>query len=335
MKLPLILFLALSLFSGLWADDSIDRIFDSYMAGNIADARAMLSRLPQSAARDGNRLFISALFESDGTEISNKLKAALKSNLDGKYIEEVHFRILQIAQAQRDTALVLSNGKSFIETWETSRYRKQVLGMLAAYSQLNSKEQRRYLNLIIDEQPGGYYGQFARMIVADNAFNKKHYKTATTYCRRVNNAVDDNLTPTSLIMLSHIGLINGDAERALFNYSIIREQYRYAIGEDILLESLKDVSDSKSGQESTEVFEGITYSIKVGVFSVKDNAKRMEKRIEGYGYKVKIKRKNISGKSYYVVLAGRFRTMKEAQTAKQRLEQGEDQIFEIVVQDES
>jgi cell division protein FtsN len=118
------------------------------------------------------------------------------------------------------------------------------------------------------------------------------------------------------------------------NYNILREQYRYAIGQDVLLSELKVVSDEKSGEESTEVFEGITYSVKVGVFGERKNAERMADQIEGYGYKSRIERRKISENYYHVVLAGRFTTMKEAQAARQRLEQGENMVFQVVVNDE-
>ena len=60
----------------------------------------------------------------------------------------------------------------------------------------------------------------------------------------------------------------------------------------------------------------------------------MAEIIKGYGYNTRIKKKLISDNQYYVVLAGRFRTMQEAQTARQKLELGEDQIFKVTVNDE-
>lgn len=334
MKLPTIILLALILSSGIRADASIDEIYNEYADGRIDEARSKLQELPRISARDGNRLFLSAVLEKEGRPAEEKLNAALTSNIDGKFIEEASFRLMQIAEARGDTTSVLKYGKSYLDTWEMGRFREQVLASLAAFSPRHSKEQDRYLDLLIDEEAGSYYGQYARLVKADYAFQNKKYSEAERLCRKVNNAADDNLSAASLVILSRIGLMKNNAERALFNYNILHEQYGNAIGEEDLLDALKQLSDSRSGVEQTEVFEGITYSVQVGVFAEKDNAERMEKRIEGYGYKVRIKRRTISGKSYYVVLAGKFKTMKDARTAKARLELGEDQIFKVAVNDE-
>ena len=334
MKTRLLVLCLIGLAAVIAADETSDNIYRLFERGNIAAARTGVQALPQSAARDGNRLFVASLFENEGASVENKLEAAIRSNMDGKFTEEAYFRLLQLAEAGGDTNKVLSAGKTFLETWETSVYRDQVLAMLAAHAAPGSTDQQRYLDLLIDGATGAYFGQYARIIKAEAAFSKKQFTTAATLCRKINNAVDDNLTPASLILLSKIGLRQDDAERALFNYNILHEQFRFAIGEGELLNELKRISENKSGQESTEVFEGITYSIQVGVFSEKENARTMEKRIGAYGYKTRITRRQISGKSYYVVMAGTFSTMQAAQTAKQKLESGENEIFKVTVNDE-
>ncbi|MEZ5359065.1 MAG: SPOR domain-containing protein [Candidatus Zixiibacteriota bacterium] len=335
MKVFSLILLALTLSSGIWADAAIDEIYTAYAEGRIDEARSKLQALPTISARDGNRLFLSALLEKEAAPAIEKLNASLKSNIDGKYLEEASYRLMQLAEAKGDTISVVEMGKSYLDNWELGRYRQQVLASLAAHTAGQSKEQGRYLDLLIDEASGAYYGQFARLVKANFAFDKGQYDTAERLCRKVNNAADDNLSAASLVILSRIGLKKNDTERALFNYNILHEQFRHAIGEENLLDALKLISDSRSGEEQTEVFEGITYSVQVGVFAEKENAKRMEKRIEGYGYKVDIKQRMISGKSYYVVLAGKFKTMKDARTAKARLELGEDQIFKVAVNNEN
>lgn len=334
MKPIIIALIAFWVAAPLTADDQVDKIYARFARGEIKPAGEQYRRLPPSATRDGNRLFISALFEVDGSAARNLLKTAIKSDLDGKYIEEAHFRLIQLAEAAGDTADVLTRGSVFLDKWEASPYRHQLIALMAAHSGKGSDQQERYLDLLIGESPGSFFGQGARLVKANAAFGKGHYKTAATLCRRINNSPGDDLTPVSLIMLSRIALRKNEAERALLNYNILREQYRHAIGQDELLAALKGVSEKQSGRESTEVFEGITYSVQVGVFAVRDNANEMSKRIKAYGYKAKIRKKVISGKTYYVVLAGRFNTLHEAQTAREKLELGENDVFKVVVNDE-
>jgi hypothetical protein len=334
MRFYLLAIAAIIFAAGVSADPDIDRIFRDLKRGEINRAQAEFRQLPQTTVRDGNRLFLSALFESTAERSGDLLEAAIRSNLDGKYEEEARFRLIQLAEAGGDTATVLEAGAAFLDRWEMSDYREQILAILGAHSPEGSLEQTRYFDLLIDGFPGSYFGQYARLVKAGAAFERKHYKTATTLCRRINNSPDENLTPASLILLSRIALNKGESERALLNYNILREQYRYAIGEEELLSALKIVSEEKSGRESVEIFEGISYSVQVGVFANKDNANGMSDRVKAYGYRGIIKRRTISGNQYHVVLAGRFKTMKEAEAARQKLEMGENQVFKVVVNDE-
>jgi hypothetical protein len=316
------------------ADDQVDDIYRDFIQGELIRAQKELNQLPQTAARDGNRLFLLSLYEPLGDRANDLLRAAARSNLDGKYEEEARFRMIQLAEARGDTSEVISLGTDFLDRWEMSEYREQLLAILAAHFTESTDDQERYFELLTDGFPGSYFGQFARLAGANAAFHRGHYITARTYCRRINNSSNEHLAPASLILLARIALRQGDPEKALMSYNILRERYRHAVGQEELLEALKIVSDEKSGEESIEVFEGITYSVKVGVFASKKNAGRMADRIEAYGYKAKMKKRMISGNQYYVVLAGRFMTMKEAQAARQKLEMGENEIFKVEVNDE-
>jgi tetratricopeptide (TPR) repeat protein len=334
MKQIVILFLILSAPSKTSADSKIDEIYEYYSQGDFDKARREFQLLPQSAIRDGNRLFLNSLFEISGPQARELLEAALRSDLDGKYAEEANFRLIELDEAMGDTTAVISLSTAFLNRWEMSRYREQLLAMLAVHSKKGGSEQKRYYDLLIDEFPGAYFGQYARLFKARQAFDKSQYKTASQFCRQISEASNDDLVPESLILLSKIALKSNNAERALFNYSIMREQYQHAIGQDELVSALKKVSERQSGDESIEVFEGLTYSVQVGVFAEKDNAKRMAKRVKAYGYKDIITKRRFSGKHYYYVLAGEFATMKQAQVAKDKLEMGENGIFKVVVNDE-
>lgn len=317
------------------ADARIDKIYQQFQDGEISRAREEFRRLPQTTARDGNRLFITSLLESHGPSARSQMMAALKSDLDGKYLEQARFRLILLASAAGDTAAVLSQASEFLDRWESSRFREALLALMAAHTGRGGSERSRYLDLLIDEYPGSYYGQYARLARIRAAFDRRQFKTATTLCRQINNSPVDDLTPLSLIMLARIALERGDSEKALLNYNILNEQYRYVIGMNDLFAALKRESDEQSGREATEIHKGITFSVQVGVFSVKDNAKRLSKRIEAYGYETRLEKRNISGKDYYVVLAGKFETLQRAETARQKLEMGENEIFKVVVIDEN
>lgn len=75
---------------------------------------------------------------------------------------------------------------------------------------------------------------------------------------------------------------------------------------------------------------GTVYSVQVGVFSVKDNAKKLAGRLKQYGEPTEISDRVISGKKYYVVYVGRFLSSEEAMVFKARLELSENEAFQVV-----
>jgi len=331
----IIIFAAFLLLAGTaLADSQVDRIYDNIKDGKISEADRSVGELPQSAARDGNRLFVSALLDRSGDRARDLFNAAVRSDLDGKYEEEAHYRMLQLAEAAGDTATVLSVGEAFLNRWEMSRYREPILAMLAAHEPNGSSRQERYLRLLREGSPNSYYGRFAVLTDAASAIRADKYTTAETKLRTIIDSNDDNIIPAGLIYLAKVAIAKGNTERALLNYNILREKYPHAVGQDDVLQDLKQVSDRRSGEESTEIFEGVIYAVQVGVFAEKDNARRMSERVDGYGYKSRITRRSISGNTYYVVLAGRFSTQKQAQTAKEKLELGEHDVFKVVIDDE-
>jgi hypothetical protein len=316
------------------ADHQVDHIYDYVLSGEISEANRAFQELPQSAARDGNRLFINALLERSGERARDLLNASVRSDLDGKYQEEAHFRMLQLAEAAGDTATVLSVGEAFLHRWEMSRYRERVLAMLAAHEPDGSGGQDRYLRLLREGSPDSYYGRLAALTEASAAIRAGKHQSAEKLCRAIIDSGDDDIVPAGLIYLAKLSLARGNTERALLNYNILREKYPHAVGQDDVLRELKQVSDRRSGEEATEIFEGVIYAVQVGVFAEKDNARQMSERIEGYGYKARITRRSISGNAYYIVLAGRFSTQREAQVAKEKLELGEHEVFKVVIDDE-
>ncbi len=327
------LLILLLLVGPLRADETIDKIYDHIRDGDLASARERYQELPAMTVRDANRLFVAALLEADGAAARDLLKTAVALDLDGRYRQEAAFRLIQLAAAAGDTAAVIQQGTEFLYRWETSDFRARLLAILAAFSRDGSSEQKRYLGFLEDQYPGDYFGQFARLTKAEQAFNAAQYKTATTLCRRVNNAADGNLDAVSMILLSRIALQNREYERALFNYNILEEKYGHAIGQDELLSALRRSAEGENPAEPPGP--AVTsYAVQVGVFSMKDNARSMAERVEEYGYVSDIRAREISGKTYHVVSAGRFESLNDAQAARKRLEQGENEIFKVVIVDD-
>jgi cell division protein FtsN len=82
--------------------------------------------------------------------------------------------------------------------------------------------------------------------------------------------------------------------------------------------------------DTAEKLTGTFYSVQVGVFSQKGNAKRQAKIFAAYDQKVDIETKTISGKKYRVVYVGRFATFDEANRFKKMLEANHHEVFRVV-----
>jgi hypothetical protein len=334
MKKILLLVLLAALAGFAFADEEIDDIYNLYQSGNVEAAERKFDKLPPMTTRDGNRLFVAALFEKEGREAEEMLRGALKADLDGKYEEPARMMLMRIAEARGDDQIAVQQAREYLYRNEKSDSRDQLLAIITAHSAGNESEFRRHANLLADNFPGTAEGQFARLAMAESALSGRNYSTCERLCKTILNDASDYLAPQALILLSRIAVARGKTERALLNYSILRERYPYAIGRDELTALLQDFSDEQTRREAEEVHVGIVYFVQVGVFGDEENARNMAKRVEAYGYRSFIRKKTISSRSYDVVLAGTFRTMQEAEVAKTRLEHGEDDIFKVVVEDE-
>ena len=334
MKIAAMMVTALCLASSGQADEGINRVYKLYTSGDLQRAMEEYHQLPAETGRDGNRLFLSALFEIDGRKAYDLLRAAVQSSIDENYEEEARFRLIQLADALGDTAQARSAAVAFLDHAGTKLYRPQILAILAVHASRDGAEQDRYWGQLAEQFTESYYGRLALLMKASTAGRQGHYKAANAFCRQLTASAEDDLTPAGLILAAETAISRGESETALLNYNILRERYPAAIGQEKLAAALQDVSESQTGKEASEVFTGVTYSVQVGVFSEKDNAKRMAERIKAYGYSTKVTKRTISGAAYHVVLAGEFSTMNDAQTARLKLERGENEVFKVVVNDE-
>jgi len=331
-KIICVLFLGLFV-AGVYGGDKAPDIYNLINRGQLREAEQKLQNLPTAAGRDGNHLFLTALLERDARQAAELLKAALASNLDDRYRNDAERRLVCIEEAVGMTAN--SKRQAYDLLMRTvGEPRAALLATLAANTDPSTQEHKRYLYTLIEEHDNAYFAQYGRLARAYQEYRAGHYESAVTLCRQINGAKNDDLSAAALVLISRIALERGEETRALLNYNIIREKYPYAIGEDFLLGALKRISSEQSGEESREVIEGISYSIQIGVYSVKDNAESMKDRIEKYGLKGRLVRRSISGNTYHVVLAGMFKTMEEAENMRRRLESGEGEVFKVVVNDD-
>jgi len=299
--------------------------------GKIDEARSEIEAQTTAATRDGTLLFYQAMLESEGVKSFQFLEAAFKAEISPQYLEENIFLMAQYYQAAGNWGKVTSTAEAYLQHWELGRYRNEALRMASiAFEILGEMDKAEYYrNKLINENKKGRFEYIGELDRAFSLYGKKDYLAAQKICRNLRNSDYAEAAAPALYMLSHYSIIQKRIDDAILYYNILREGYPHAIGLDDLIDRFSQF-EKKSDNNSAEKMTGTVYSVQVGVFSVKENAKDMAERMKQYGREVEIKDKIISDKKYRVVYVGRFVSSEEAMAFKSRLEQSENEVYQVV-----
>lgn len=302
------------------------------LKGKLGEVRDSLSRRANASVRDGNTLFYQSLLEPNGAQAARLMEAALDASVSPSYQEEIVYRLAQYYLLEHDYSRLNRLLLDYRTRWEHGKY----AGEMARYSLLVDEDngalesalrQCDRLLLADTDEASRQWGQIdkARLMKANN----KSIGSNETL-RQLSRGREGEGIPVALYLLGMEAIDRGRADDAIFYYNIMREGYPAAVGLDDMLTGLGQMStDPKSGNRAEQVT-GTYYSVKVGVFSQKDNARRQADKFKDYDQKVNIKSKNISGQDYRVVYVGRFDDYEEALRFKERLEATFHETYQVV-----
>jgi hypothetical protein len=138
--------------------------------------------------------------------------------------------------------------------------------------------------------------------------------------------------PQALYLLAVDALEKKRIEDAVFYYNLLRDGYPGAIGLDALVDRLSSVASGYDTGNTAEKLTGTYYTIKVGVFSSRDNANKQADLFKQYKKPVDIREKKISGKNYHVVYVGKFQSYQDAYQFKSTLEATHGEVYQVVAQ---
>jgi len=307
-----------------------ETIMELIETGRLEEAREEIGRQTTAVRRDGDLLYYQALLEPDGDTSYQFLEAAVRAGMNPEYLEVNTYLMAQYYLTKENYQKVASATAAYLQRWENGEYRPHMLRM-AALSKIkmnNEEGAKKYIKSLVNENSGEVYGALGEIDEASELYRQKKYIEAQNICRRLANSSYDEAVVPALYMLSYYSIEQKRIDDAILYYNLLREGYPNAIGLDDLVDRFTRI-DRKSDQ-SAEDIAGMVYSVQTGVFAEKDNAQRMAKRMKQYGEKVDIKEKNISGKKYYVVYVGRFKTSEQALALKTRLEASENEAYQVV-----
>jgi tetratricopeptide (TPR) repeat protein len=299
--------------------------------GKIDQARQVIAEASTAARRDGTLLYYQALLESDGNKSLRFHDAAFKADMEPQFLERSTYLRALYHLADGNYEKLASTAEAYLQFWKNGQFRAEILRLatLAFKKQGRTGKADGYRKYLTMEYAGSRIGKIGKLDEAINLYEKKEYIDAQKICRRLSNTKYDEVVPSALFLLSDYSIEQKRIDDAILYYNVLKETYPNAVGLDDLVSKLGRfyrATDDNRAEQLT----GTVYSVQIGVFSIKDNADKLAKRMKQYGEKVEIGRKTISDTKYYVVYVGRYQSSEEAMAFKSRLELSEKEAFQVV-----
>ncbi len=300
--------------------------------GKLKEASDSLSNLSTASLRDGNHLFFQGLIEENADDAARKFEAALKASVSPIYQQEIYLRLASyyfLKENYPKLNRILADYKS---KWENGKYLQQMM----RFSIIVDQQRNEYENAI--KQADRYLLMFSK----GDAYQQGVIDKAQTMISNNKRIGADNLlkkiarekkgigVPQSLYIRANEAIRTKRIDDAVFFYNLLRESYPSAVGLDAIINSMMNVSTSETADDRAEKFTDTFYSIQVGVFSKKGNAKKQASIFDSYGQKIEIRGKKISNKKYHVVYVGKFKTFAEASMFKNKLEINHNDVYQVI-----
>ncbi len=309
-----------------------ESLYSLILDGKLEAARDSLQQLSTAALRDGDQLFYQALLASDADQAARLFSAALNAGVSPYYLEKIYYRLAQYHFMKGNYKHLGEHIQQYRARWENGRYTDQMLRYLSVVDEKEGayessiRQLDRYLTYFTDKE----HRQWAEL---DKARVMNRYSkgiAAAELLRKLNKERSGPCVPPALYMLSMQAVGDGNTDMAIFYHSLLRESYPTAIGLDPLVDMISGVATYERIDTEAAKRTGTIYSIQVGAFSNKANARKMEARFRTVDFGTEIRSKDVAGQNYYVVYVGRFDSYEDAHAAKRSLESTHKEVFQVV-----
>lgn len=311
-----------------------ENIYDLIVQGRLDEATDSLASVSSAQTRDGNELFYLSLIEKNGDQAAQLMEAALKVTVAASYRQEIYYRLAQYYLLSGNFKRAGELVTEYRVLWENGDYRPEMMRMSVLIDEQSQaydaaiRQADRYL-LENSEGKANQWGTIdkARVMIR---YNKGI--AAGKLLKKMSREKSGPAAAIALYMLAIDAIDRKDTDDAVFYYNLLREGYPSAVGVDAVLERLGSLSDTFDQSSAAEKLTGTYYSVQVGVFSVKENARKQADLFTQYGQKVEIKPKKIGDVKYQVVYVGRFSNYEEAEKFKTMLETKHQEVYQVVAQ---
>ncbi len=311
---------------------SAESIYEMISKGKLEKASKALSELSTASVRNGDILFYQALLEPDAGKSIQLLNASLDASVDIQYREEIYFKLAQyylMIENYSKLQIIITDYRS---NWGNGKYADQMIRYSILIDQNNKKYETalrqtdRYLLDFTDDERQ-QWGKIDKARILN--YNSKNIG-ADRLLQKLSRSRSGICVPQALYLLTLRAVQKQNIDDAVFYYNLLREGYPSAVGFDALVDKLLGLTSNEKSDSEADRLTGTFYSIQVGVFSNKGNAKKQADRFKKFGHKVDIKDKTISAIKYNVVYVGRFSSYDKASDLKLQLEAENHEAFQVV-----
>jgi tetratricopeptide (TPR) repeat protein len=300
--------------------------------GRIDEAREALDRLSRDSAETGNALYFRALIETDAAQSAVLLERALTRKPDERFRNEIVFRLAQYYVVTED----LSRAAKLIDAqpvkpsvvWgdELSRLR-----ILASEQSRSLSDARKRLDQLQSTMTGPDGARWWLVDQARLSSAEGKPKAAANALQALVRQKSGPGLPQALYVLCSDAVNKGRADDAVRWFNLLKESYPNAVGLDVLMDKLGGMSSPESKPDTrAEAATGTFYSVKVGVFSSRENASAQADKFRVSKVKVEVVQKNIGGKKYATVFVGRYKSYDEAEKACRQFESQTGEQYQVV-----
>jgi hypothetical protein len=309
-----------------------DNIYSLIRQGRLREAADSLSGVSTASTRDGNKLFFSSLLEPDAEQSVRLMEAALQASVSAVYRQEIYYRLVQYYFLKEDRIRLGQLVSEYLAYWEAGKYRPEMMrfSILLDESAGAFDAAVRQTDRYLLEYNSGHANQWGLVDKARVMARFDKQVATENMLRKLSREKSGPGVSQALYLLAVDAIRGKNADGAVFYYNLLREAYPGAVGLDALLDDMGALRSIQSSDDRAERVTGTYYSIQVGVFSVKDNARRQAEMFKAYEHEVQIRDKKISEVNYHVVYVGKFTSYEAARGFKAMLEANHKEVYQVV-----
>ena len=324
--------------AGTAAGQNIDEGIKEFNSGNTAKSFQKIYEYYRDHREDPRALYYLGRLDPQGDNslsyLNKVVELSLAEDRDLAWPSEVELSHIVASQYYYSVGLyitALEVLKQFGANYPTSSFMPQAL-YLSGMCNLASDQipaARKDFGTVLSSFGSTNLALWAKLGLADCYYAEKDYRSAAAEYKEVLDRYSDSeAVPVALSQLSRCYSELKDDSQALFYYNLLAEKNP----QSSILPAVPVSTQIKDDRQTARILD-IVYTVQLGVFGQKASVNDLVYELRSRGLSPRTFTKEIQDKKYVVVQVGEYRTMQEARTAKEDLEQNLGGSYRVVMKE--